>query len=41
LNQTATIFTIVLAALILHEPLTRIRIAAATLAMAGVVLITR
>jgi len=41
LNQTATIFTIVLAALILHEPLTRVRIAAATLAMAGVVLITR
>ena len=41
LNQTATIFTIVLAALILHEPLTRIRIAAATLAMAGVVVITR
>jgi drug/metabolite transporter (DMT)-like permease len=40
LNQTATIFTIVLAALILHEPLTRIRIAAATLAMAGVMLIT-
>jgi drug/metabolite transporter (DMT)-like permease len=41
LNQTATIFTIVLAALILHEPLTRVRIGAATLAMAGVVLITR
>jgi drug/metabolite transporter (DMT)-like permease len=41
LNQTATIFTIVLAALILKEPLTRIRIGAAALAMAGVVLITR
>ena len=41
LNQTATIFTIVLAALVLHEPLTRVRIAAATLAMAGVLLITR
>src|SRR5262252_6373567 len=41
LNQTATIFTIVLAALILHEPLTRVRIGAAALAMAGVVLITR
>jgi drug/metabolite transporter (DMT)-like permease len=41
LNQTATIFTIVLAALILHEPLTRVRFGAATLAMAGVVLITR
>ena len=40
LNQTATIFTIVLAALILNEPLTRFRIAAATLATAGVVLIT-
>src|SRR6516162_777826 len=41
LNQTATIFTIVLAALILHEPLTRVRFGAATLAMAGVFLITR
>jgi drug/metabolite transporter (DMT)-like permease len=41
LNQTATIFTIVLAALILHEPITRVRIGAAALAMAGVVLITR
>jgi drug/metabolite transporter (DMT)-like permease len=41
LNQTATIFTIVLAALILQEPLTRVRIGAAALAMAGVVLITR
>ena len=41
LNQTATIFTIVLAALILHEPLTRVRIGAAALAITGVVLITR
>jgi drug/metabolite transporter (DMT)-like permease len=41
LNQTATIFTILLAALILHEPLTRVRIGAATLAMAGVVIIAR
>lgn len=41
LNQTATIFTIVLAAVLLHEPLTRVRIGAATLAMAGVFLITR
>lgn len=41
LNQTSTIFTILLAALILHEPLTRVRVAAATLAMAGVVLITQ
>ena len=41
LNQTATIFTIVLAAMILHEPITRVRIGAAALAMAGVVLITR
>ncbi len=40
LNQTATIFTIALAALILHEPLTRFRIAAATLATTGVLLIT-
>ncbi len=41
LNQTATIFTIVLAALILHEPLTRVRIGAAALAITGVVLITK
>ena len=41
LNQTATIFTIVLAALILHEPITRVRMGAAALAMAGVVLITQ
>ncbi|HEY2382686.1 MAG TPA: DMT family transporter, partial [Terriglobia bacterium] len=41
LNQTATIFTIVLAALFLHEPLTRVRVAGATLAMAGIVLITQ
>lgn len=41
LNQTATIFTIVLAALFLREPLTRVRVAAASLAMAGVVLITQ
>jgi drug/metabolite transporter (DMT)-like permease len=41
LNQTATIFTIVLAALFLHEPLTRVRLGAATLAITGVVLITR
>jgi drug/metabolite transporter (DMT)-like permease len=40
LNQTATIFTILLAALFLHEPLTRFRIAAAFLAVAGVLLIT-
>jgi len=40
LNQTATIFTILLAALILREPLTRFRIVAAALAMAGVLLIT-
>jgi drug/metabolite transporter (DMT)-like permease len=41
LNQTSTIFTIVLAALILREPLTRVRIAAAMVAVAGVVLIAR
>jgi drug/metabolite transporter (DMT)-like permease len=40
LNQTATIFTIILAALFLHEPLTRFRAAAAVLAMFGVLLIT-
>src|SRR5262249_16046233 len=40
LNQTATIFTIVLASLILQEPLTRFRIAAAMLATTGVVVIT-
>jgi drug/metabolite transporter (DMT)-like permease len=40
LNQTATIFTILLAALFLHEPLTRFRIAAAILAISGVLLIT-
>jgi drug/metabolite transporter (DMT)-like permease len=40
LNQTATIFTIVLASLFLHEPLTRFRIAAAMLATTGVVFIT-
>jgi drug/metabolite transporter (DMT)-like permease len=40
LNQTATIFTILLAGVILREPLTRFRIVAAALAMAGVLLIT-
>jgi drug/metabolite transporter (DMT)-like permease len=39
-NQTATIFTILLAAVILREPLTRFRIVAAALATAGVLLIT-
>src|SRR5215831_7403474 len=41
LNQTATIFTIALAAVILHEPITRVRIGAAALTMTDVVLITR
>jgi len=40
LNQTATIFTILLAAVFLREPLTRHRMAAAAIAMSGVLLIT-
>jgi len=40
LNQTATIFTILLAAIFLREPLTRHRMAAAAIAMSGVLLIT-
>lgn len=40
LNQTSTMFTFVLAALILHEPVTRRRLAAITLALAGAALVT-
>ncbi|HTL11796.1 MAG TPA: DMT family transporter [Bdellovibrionota bacterium] len=40
LNQTSTLFTLLLAALFLGEPLTRGRVAAALLATGGVVLMT-
>lgn len=40
LNQTATLWTFVLAAVILHEPITRFRLAGLTLGVAGVALVT-
>ena len=40
LNQTSTLFTFVLAALILKEPVTRTRLGALLLGLLGVVLVT-
>jgi len=40
LNQTSTIYVLLLASLLLHEPLTRRKLAAAALAVAGIVMVT-
>ncbi len=40
LNQTSTIYVLILASLFLHEPFTRRKISAAVLAVAGILLVT-